>query len=273
MTDRAAFVAAIEADPDSDLPRLVFADWLEDHGDPERAELIRVQCEYAVRPTVALGARAKSLSNAHVRRFFADLPGHLFTPPLAADWDRFLLRGFLHGLPLSARDLAAVVAWFAGREPLLGYSLSLDRGDPPVADGPHLRNLVYIAGGFGLLPDSPHLCGLGTVGTWATDEVDRLAAAVAPFRLRFVRLTSAVGRDDWDALAARLLARTPRFASLEQLSIWSVGFRAAAVRELIASPHLSPTLLLNLDGYDQLRPGSALARDVRARFPGPAAVG
>jgi uncharacterized protein (TIGR02996 family) len=44
MTERASFLLAIRAAPD-DLPlRLVFADWLEERGDP-LAEFIRVQCE------------------------------------------------------------------------------------------------------------------------------------------------------------------------------------------------------------------------------------
>lgn len=43
MTDRAAFLAAICAQPDDDTNRLVYADWLEEYGEPERAEFIRVQ--------------------------------------------------------------------------------------------------------------------------------------------------------------------------------------------------------------------------------------
>lgn len=49
MLDREPFLKAIFAAPDDDLPRLVFADYLEEHGDPDWAELIRVQCEYARR--------------------------------------------------------------------------------------------------------------------------------------------------------------------------------------------------------------------------------
>ena len=45
MSDRDAFLAAIAAAPEDDAPRLVYADWLDENGDPERAELIRVQCE------------------------------------------------------------------------------------------------------------------------------------------------------------------------------------------------------------------------------------
>src|SRR5262249_10339211 len=36
-------LAAIRANPDDDAVRLVYADWLEEHGDPDRAEFIRVQ--------------------------------------------------------------------------------------------------------------------------------------------------------------------------------------------------------------------------------------
>lgn len=44
MTDEKAFLAAIKASPADDLPRLVFADWLDEHGQDERAAFIRCQC-------------------------------------------------------------------------------------------------------------------------------------------------------------------------------------------------------------------------------------
>jgi uncharacterized protein (TIGR02996 family) len=43
----AAFLQAIIEQPDDDLPRLAFADWLTEHGDEARAEFIRVQIELA----------------------------------------------------------------------------------------------------------------------------------------------------------------------------------------------------------------------------------
>ena len=46
MSD-AAFLRAILEDPDDDTSRLVYADWLDEHGDPDRAEFIRVQCALA----------------------------------------------------------------------------------------------------------------------------------------------------------------------------------------------------------------------------------
>lgn len=43
--DQQALLNAILANPADDLPRLVYADWLEEHNDPDRAEFIRLQCE------------------------------------------------------------------------------------------------------------------------------------------------------------------------------------------------------------------------------------
>jgi uncharacterized protein (TIGR02996 family) len=43
MSDADALLAAIRAAPDDDAPRLIYADWLEEHGQPERAEFIRLQ--------------------------------------------------------------------------------------------------------------------------------------------------------------------------------------------------------------------------------------
>jgi len=48
MSERDRFVAAIIADPADDTVRLAFADWLDEHGEAERAEFIRVQCEISV---------------------------------------------------------------------------------------------------------------------------------------------------------------------------------------------------------------------------------
>ena len=45
--DELALLRGVEAAPDDDLPRLVYADWLDEHGRHARAEFIRVQCERA----------------------------------------------------------------------------------------------------------------------------------------------------------------------------------------------------------------------------------
>lgn len=90
----AAFLATIIERPDDDLPRLLYADWLEEHGQIERAEFIRVQCELANPPvyrhfngTVLLdisGAaqdhvrilrrRERKLLRSHAAAWFAEPP-------------------------------------------------------------------------------------------------------------------------------------------------------------------------------------------------------
>jgi uncharacterized protein (TIGR02996 family) len=47
VTEEQALLATIFATPEDDAPRLIYADWLDEHGQPERAEFIRVQCELA----------------------------------------------------------------------------------------------------------------------------------------------------------------------------------------------------------------------------------
>jgi uncharacterized protein (TIGR02996 family) len=47
MTHDEAFLEDIIAHPEDDAPRLIYADWLEEHGQQERAEFIRVQVALA----------------------------------------------------------------------------------------------------------------------------------------------------------------------------------------------------------------------------------
>ena len=53
MTHDEAFLQSIRETPDDDAPRLIYADWLEEHGDARaaaRAEFIRLQCQRARLP-------------------------------------------------------------------------------------------------------------------------------------------------------------------------------------------------------------------------------
>jgi uncharacterized protein (TIGR02996 family) len=43
--DKRALLATIGSNPDEDTPRLVFADWCDEHDEPERASFIRLQFE------------------------------------------------------------------------------------------------------------------------------------------------------------------------------------------------------------------------------------
>jgi uncharacterized protein (TIGR02996 family) len=64
--DETALLAAVLAAPDDDAPRLVFADWLEENGEAERAELIRCQIELTKPPHCG-----HSRENASVDHFAA----------------------------------------------------------------------------------------------------------------------------------------------------------------------------------------------------------
>lgn len=73
------FLPSIIDAPDDDAPRLVFADWLEENGDTERAEFIRIQCELARLgeddPRFRrLTARGKELEDEHRVEWQSDLP-------------------------------------------------------------------------------------------------------------------------------------------------------------------------------------------------------
>jgi uncharacterized protein (TIGR02996 family) len=81
MSDKRAqaFLEAILANPDDDAPRLVFADWLEEHGESDRAEFIRVQIERTRSPhwdarQVRLRLRERALIERHGQRWKEDLP-------------------------------------------------------------------------------------------------------------------------------------------------------------------------------------------------------
>src|SRR5262245_5359582 len=73
-----AFLADIRANSEDDNPRLICADWLEDYGDSDRAELIRVQCEQH-RPGVSsdrrrvLACREGELLATHSGRWLGPL--------------------------------------------------------------------------------------------------------------------------------------------------------------------------------------------------------
>jgi uncharacterized protein (TIGR02996 family) len=105
-----ALLAGVAAKPDDDLPRLVTADWFEEHGQPERAEFIRLQVDIARNPRgscdrPARGSRrwrASRLLAAHRKRWAAEELGpgikvalydRGFVEKIAAHAARFLRSG------------------------------------------------------------------------------------------------------------------------------------------------------------------------------------
>ncbi len=105
MTEHAALIAAIRENPDDDTPRLVFADWLDEHDEPDRAEFIRVECELARTPDSSkrwkhLNTRAEKLFDAHTEEW----AGPLAQPGVVEDYHT--RRGFINLIELSAAQFA-----------------------------------------------------------------------------------------------------------------------------------------------------------------------
>src|SRR5262245_35830763 len=96
-----AFLRAIADHPDDDGPRLVYADWLDERGDP-RGEFIRTQCEAERLPEfddrrADLEARADDLLAAHEADWLGPAAAVL------ADWE--FRRGFVGRVEITPRDL------------------------------------------------------------------------------------------------------------------------------------------------------------------------
>jgi uncharacterized protein (TIGR02996 family) len=79
LTEPDPLLAAVLAAPDDDAPRLVYADWLDEHGRPERAQFIRLQVELARLPKheprrEVLARKAGRLLDLHRDEWLAELP-------------------------------------------------------------------------------------------------------------------------------------------------------------------------------------------------------
>jgi uncharacterized protein (TIGR02996 family) len=106
MDQEQALLHAVCDEPDDDAPRLVYADWLEEHGQPERAEFIRVQIELADLPASnrrhKIEARERSLLEEHGEEWFAPLQPFVFTD--YSDEPGEFRRGFVEEMHLLAEE-------------------------------------------------------------------------------------------------------------------------------------------------------------------------
>jgi uncharacterized protein (TIGR02996 family) len=111
-----ALLHAAKETPEDDLPRLVLADWLEEHGQPERADFIRLQCSLAAlteeeaHQEEPLWARQEALRQAHGSAW-----GEPFgAPGEGANFSRGLLRLQLSGphlLTPERQELVGTESW------------------------------------------------------------------------------------------------------------------------------------------------------------------
>ncbi len=112
MSESLAFLRAIIARPDDDTPRLVYADYLEENDQPQRAEFIRLQCQLARhlsqlvkdRKLESVLNRQQELLCQFESRWRAELPQ---IP--GVHWSEFH-RGFIRGVAIQYPDTFAEFA-------------------------------------------------------------------------------------------------------------------------------------------------------------------
>ncbi|MDY3558293.1 TIGR02996 domain-containing protein [Gemmata sp. JC673] len=219
--DERALLDAIIAEPDEDTPRLVYADWLDEHGGHERAELIRAQIGLlrskddgaAIQQRNAWQACVRVLLRAHSERWRKELPK---VP--RARWGPFE-RGMVESVTL------AINSWYSDADQVF---MSLFGHAP-------LRTLRADFSGFS--PPTPGTCAglLGWKGLRRFAEL-RLAVQFHPFNLRS-------GEDPISVFLAPLW--THAWADRPQvIDLRECDLRDDAVQPLMAGPlHRLPALV------------------------------
>jgi len=230
MSERDGFLRAIAADPADDTVRLAFADWLDEHGDPDRAEFIRVQIQLgnANRKSprhAKLAARERKLLDAHQAEWLGPLP----RPGGNEAFEPVFRRGFVESASIHGRVLAEHADAVRDHCPAL---VELDvvgvRGNGAgiaaaeclrsvrtlrLEDWPNPMDAIRIA-------NSPHLARLGTLSFWLGSQYDEVvcrglhAISKTMPALRRVELVQLRGGMTAGAAAAELAAHADRMAAL-----------------------------------------------------------
>jgi uncharacterized protein (TIGR02996 family) len=272
------FLRAICESPDEDAPRLIYADWLDENGDADRAEFIRLQCALESGGPFGPGRRALLrrewvLVRRHGERWIqqdglADVvaPDSLWHYPPKT---RFR-RGFVDRAWFVSPDdfLRAATSLFA-RAPITGISL-WSAYQVPAEQSAWFRNTYVVvssrAHGPPQAPPEPH----GTEFP-APDEFQRLVASPQFARLRSFAMGSIYAdRRHLELLATSpaathlreldlsdnicivgeawtALAESPALAGLRSLSLDECHLRASGLRALVSSPHLGNLERLSLE--------------------------
>jgi uncharacterized protein (TIGR02996 family) len=273
MTREDALLEAIRAAPADDAPRLVYADWLDEHGDPDRAEFIRLQC-LRMRPPAndpqrpAQETRALALLETNWDAWVSPLrecigstsprsdvpvPSWLYQPFRPNALVEFH-RGFVRTLPpFSAAAFlprAGAVARIAAYRELSFWEVGPHASD--LAASPHLRGLhAFTASGCGLtdeaaraLAAAPWLASLGKLEL----VNNRLTAACVPELVQGAASLTALdfSGNPIGAKGAAALAASPSLAGLTRLALRASNLSPGAVARLAESPALGQLVSLRL---------------------------
>ncbi len=240
--DEAALLKAVRADRNNDLPRLVYADYLDDHGRPERAELIRLQCEH---------------ERLHPDRVRLTHRGHMLRIERRERIEQLLRahgRGWLRELPKWAVEGWTPV-WTGGEPFRRGFIESFDpsasafvRNGPQLLDRMPVRclRLFYARAVWdevircNWLREVPEIDL--RVAELSDDELVRLASAEWLVGTQSLGLRGNSARD----AGARALADCRHLCNLRHLDLASNELTLAGVRALAGSPYLATLETLDL---------------------------
>jgi uncharacterized protein (TIGR02996 family) len=276
------FLQAIREAPDDDAPRLVYADWLDDHGDPDRAEFIRLQCAYA--KTALGGPQWRGLSDRlwelwrrHHEEWCQPLvrlglegtypANYLSCNPYTAshygfpDW--LLPRGFLDEVDMTAERFLKLADALFHEAPIQKAYLSEAREHVvALAQLPYLARLTTLRlSGRVTESDPGEMSGrMAEVTYW--DGVTAAGAQALAASPHLGRLTSLdLAHNEIGDAGAQALAASPHLARLTTLELGDNAITYAGARALAASPHLARLARLNLSGNAISHQGArALAR-------------
>ncbi|MBN9121727.1 MAG: TIGR02996 domain-containing protein, partial [Planctomycetes bacterium] len=227
MSDRAAFLRAIAADPADDTVRLAFADWLDEHDEPDRAEFIRLQINRARSgqepKNPDLPPREQALLSEHKTKWF----GPLANFERHEGFEYAARRGFVESATIYGRLVAEHGAVLRDHCPALteldvigvrGFGERLANEFPSgirtlrLEDWPFPDDTKAIMG-------SPNLAHLESLSFWIGSTNDEavcraIGAARAFPALKRVELVQLNGGIDADEEAPALDARADQLAAL-----------------------------------------------------------
>jgi len=240
MSEHAAFLAAVLAAPDDDLPRLIYADWLDERGDP-RGEFIRLQIA-AFHGDISAGRAASAIEREC---------GRIWAGPLASwAYQVGFCRGFAETLIIRGEEFLVRVAKIFRLAPIQRIALiGVRESLRPILRMPHL---AYLRGlhltGCGLtnrdaqkIADSQHLRTLHTLRL-ANNEIGcaGLVALAASDGLPELQQLDLANNDVSD-FGARALANTKTLTSLQSINLSGNAVSQIGENALWHSPALSAT--------------------------------
>jgi uncharacterized protein (TIGR02996 family) len=247
MSTHEAFLQTILAAPGDDTPRLIYADWLEEHGTTEaeraRAEFIRVQCELARLGNddpsrLVLEQRENELLTQHERNWAQDIHSILaeiregiMGATRAPFFWRFE-RGFIESIECHGALLIRHAARLFARAPIRRLRI----------DGPMSQRAALSA-----LPELARLTALElTDPSLNSKDVRALASSPYVANLTTLHINKDNGATAWvkDA-GTTALAKSPHLARLRELGLRANNITVKGAAALATSPHL--TRLTSLD--------------------------